>query len=50
MGDVLVIRGGTVVDGTGAPGVVADVAIADGRIAAMIEPRGVVGIRRSTSR
>ncbi len=35
MGDVLVIRGGTVVDGTGAPGVVADVAIADGRIAAI---------------
>ena len=29
----IVVRGGTVVDGTGAPGVVADVAIRDGRIA-----------------
>ncbi|MEE2768359.1 MAG: amidohydrolase family protein [Actinomycetota bacterium] len=31
----LVIHGGTVVDGTGGPGVLADVAIADGRIAAI---------------
>ena len=28
----LVVRGGTVIDGTGSPGVQADVAIADGRI------------------
>ncbi|MGZ4785228.1 MAG: N-acyl-D-amino-acid deacylase family protein [Acidimicrobiales bacterium] len=33
----LVIRGGTVVDGTGAPGIAADVAIEDGRVVA-IEP------------
>jgi N-acyl-D-aspartate/D-glutamate deacylase len=32
MGDVTVLRGGTIVDGTGAPGVPGDVAIADGRI------------------
>ena len=30
-----VLRGGTVIDGTGAPGVIADVAIKDGRIAAI---------------
>ena len=33
----LVIRGGTVVDGTGATGIAADVAIEDGRVVA-IEP------------
>jgi N-acyl-D-aspartate/D-glutamate deacylase len=32
MSDEWVIRGGTVIDGTGAPGRVADVAVADGRI------------------
>ncbi len=31
----LVIRGGTVIDGTGAPGYVADVAITDGRVSAI---------------
>src|SRR3954462_1000925 len=39
----LVIRGGTVIDGTGAPGVRADVAIADGRIAEIGE--GLAGAR-----
>ena len=31
----LIIRGGTVYDGTGAPGVRADVAVRDGKIAAI---------------
>jgi N-acyl-D-aspartate/D-glutamate deacylase len=31
----IVIRGGLVVDGTGAPGVLADVAVSDGRIVAI---------------
>src|ERR1700722_15286195 len=35
MGADVVIRGGTVIDGTGSPGQVADVAISDGRIAAI---------------
>ncbi len=37
--DDILIRGGTVVDGTGAPARVADVAIRDGRIAAIEENR-----------
>ncbi|MGP8061323.1 MAG: N-acyl-D-amino-acid deacylase family protein [Acidimicrobiales bacterium] len=37
MGDDLVIRGGTLVDGTGAPGRVADVVVRDGKIAAIGE-------------
>jgi N-acyl-D-amino-acid deacylase len=40
----LVLRGGTVLDGTGAPGRVADVAVSHGRIA------GVGGVRRGTGR
>ncbi|HEU4839890.1 MAG TPA: amidohydrolase family protein [Ilumatobacteraceae bacterium] len=32
MADVTVLRGGTIVDGTGAPGVAGDVAISDGKI------------------
>jgi N-acyl-D-aspartate/D-glutamate deacylase len=36
----LVLRGGTVVDGTGAPAVVADVAVTDGRVVAVGEVAG----------
>jgi N-acyl-D-aspartate/D-glutamate deacylase len=36
----LVLRAGTVVDGTGAPGVVADVAVTDGRVVAVGEVSG----------
>jgi N-acyl-D-amino-acid deacylase len=32
MADVTVVRGGTIVDGTGAPGALGDLAVADGRI------------------
>ena len=35
MADVTVVRGGTIVDGTGAPGAPGDLAIADGRIVAI---------------
>ncbi|MCF2527821.1 N-acyl-D-amino-acid deacylase family protein [Yinghuangia soli] len=42
----LVIRGGTVVDGTGAPARTADVAVADGRIAA-VGSRSEVGAGRT---
>ncbi len=37
--DDILIKGGTVIDGTGAPGRLADVAIRDGRIAAIDEDR-----------
>ena len=36
----LIIKGGTVVDGSGLPGYAADVAISDGRIAAIGESNG----------
>ncbi len=36
----VIVRGGTVIDGSGAPRFQADVAIAGGRVAAVIEPQG----------
>ena len=44
----LVIRGGTMVDGTGAAPFAGDVAISGGRIAAVGEWPGRAGARRST--
>src|SRR5262245_65888006 len=43
--DDLLIRGGHLVDGSGAPGREADVAVADGRIVT-VEPRSTRGARR----
>ena len=40
-----IIRNGTIVDGTGAPGVVADIAIEDGRIAAIGDVAGFTATR-----
>ncbi len=36
----LILRGGTVVDGTGAPRYAADVVVEDGRISAITSPGG----------
>src|SRR4051794_6868482 len=43
----LVISGGTVVDGTGAPGRIADIAIDGGRITAVSDARDLGGARRT---